>query len=137
MRLLGQLCGLRSKVLKPLGLHFVAFVSLSRLAWDAPELHTWGGRCWWVGLTRPRGPATRRRLEASAPAYFGRREPVARRTEARREFPPGGRSFEKRHVLFPGPPRRCRGPVAPGGKQEPEGAGAPWATRTRKLGGAG
>ena len=120
LRLLRQLCGLRSKVLKPLGLRSVAFVSWPRLAWGAPELHTWAKLL--VGRSDaspwPGHSAASRRfgacvLQQTGPGGRARGDPAGVPA-------PGKGGFEKRHVLLPGPPRLCRGPVALGGNQEPE-----------------
>lgn len=104
---LGQPCGLRSKVLNPLGLNYVAFVIWPNSVGVVPEPHTLGRGCGHLGETYPRGLAPRRLPEASVPTYSDRRGPAAGRTEARREFPPGGLGLEKRHVLLPGPPSLC------------------------------
>ena len=134
---LGQPCGLRSKVLYPLGLNFVAFVIWPNSVGYVLEPHTLGRGCGHVGEMHPRGLAPRRLPEASAPVYSGRRGLAAGRAEARREFPPGGLGLEKRHVLLPGPPSLRRGPAALSGNREREGAGTPQAAGTRELGGAG
>ena len=133
--LLGQRCGLRSKVPKPLGFSFVALAIWPRSAWEVPELHTLGLDCGRVGETRSPAPAARRRLEASAPVYLD--GDGGRAHGGPTGVPAWGMRLRQRARASPRASQAVRGPAALRGNREPEGAGTPPAARTREPGGGG